>query len=75
MGFSFRKILMGENAIAKMEDLNNRRDICFYCEFKTGKSKKYFRYTSCNCYIDTKIISHLPNVRNENGKHWIINFV
>ena len=27
MGLSFRKILMGENAIAKMEDLNNRRDI------------------------------------------------
>ena len=54
MGFSFRKILMGENAIAKMEDLNNRRDIYFSCEFKTGK--KYFGCTSCNCYINTKTI-------------------
>ena len=43
MGFSFRKILMGENAISKMEDLNNRCDICFSCEFKTGKSKKIFQ--------------------------------
>ena len=56
MGLSFQKILMGENAIAKMEDLNNRRDIWFSCEFKTGKSKKYFRYTSCNYYINPKII-------------------
>ena len=56
MGFSFRKKLMGENAIAKMEDLNNRRDICFSCEFKIGKSKQYFRYTSCYCYINTKTI-------------------
>jgi len=56
MGLSFQKILMGENAIAKMEDLNNRCDICFSCEFKTGKYKKYFRCTSCNCYIHTKTI-------------------
>ena len=47
---------MGENAIAKMEDLNNRRDICFSCEFKTEKSKKYLKCMSCNCYINTKTI-------------------
>ena len=56
MGFSFQKILMGVNTIAKMEDLINRRDICFSCEFKIGKSKKYFRCTSCNYYINTKTI-------------------
>ena len=51
-----RKLYICENAIAKMEDLNNRCDICFSCEFKTGKSKKYFRCTSCNYYINTKTI-------------------
>ena len=54
MGLSFQKILMGENALAKMEDLNNLRDICFSCEFKIGKSKKYFRCKSCNYCINTK---------------------
>ena len=56
MGLSLQKILMGENAIAKMEDLNNRCDICFSYQFKTEKSKKYFRCTSCNYYINTKTI-------------------
>ena len=75
MGPSFRKILMGENAIAKMEDLNNRRYICFSCEFKTEKSKKYFRCTYCNYNINTKTILQLSNSWKENGKQWIINFV
>ena len=56
MGLSLQKILMGENAIAKMEVLNNRCDICFSYQFKTEKSKKYFRCTYCNYNINTKTI-------------------
>ena len=31
---AFQKQLMGENVIAKLEDIYNRRDIRFSCEFK-----------------------------------------
>ena len=31
---AFQKQLMGEKAIAKLEDRYNRRDICFSCELK-----------------------------------------
>jgi len=37
---AFQKQLMGEKAIAKLEDRCNRRDICFSCEFKKGYLKK-----------------------------------
>jgi len=53
---AFRKLLRGENAIVKSEDIQNRQEICLSCEFKTGKSKRYYRCTSCNCNISTKII-------------------
>ncbi len=56
IGLAFQKLIMGENAIAKLEDINNRRDICISCEFKTGKSNRNYRCTSCNCNISTKII-------------------
>ncbi len=56
IGLAFRKLIRGEKAIAKLEDINNRRDICFSCEFKTGKLKKYNRCTSCNCLISAKVI-------------------
>ena len=47
---------MGEKAIAKLEDRYNRRDICFFCEFKKGYFKKYYHCTSCQCFISTKLI-------------------
>ena len=53
---AFQKQLMGEKAIAKLEDRNNRRDICFSCEFKKDVFKKYYRCTSCQCLIITKLI-------------------
>ena len=40
--FAIQKRLMGEKAIAKLEDRYNRRDICFSCEFKKGYFKKYY---------------------------------
>ena len=56
MGLTFQKLIRGENAIAKLEDIYNRRDICFSCEFKKGYFKKYYRCTSCQCLIITKLI-------------------
>ena len=53
---AFQKQLMGERAIAKLEDRYNRRDICFSCEFKKGYFKKYYRSISCQCLISTKLI-------------------
>ena len=53
---AFQKQLMGEKAIAKLEDRYNRRDICFSCEFKKGYLKKYYRCASCQCLIITKLI-------------------
>ena len=53
---TFQKQLMGGKAIAKLEDRYNRRDICFSCEFKKGYFKKYYRCTSCQCLISTKLI-------------------
>ena len=53
---AFQKRLMGEKAIAKLEDRCNRRGICFSCEFKKGYFKKYYRSTSCECLIITKLI-------------------
>ena len=53
---AFQKRLMGEKAIAKLEDRYNRRDICFSCEFKKGYFKKYYRCISCKCLISTKLI-------------------
>ena len=37
---AFQKQLMGEKAIAKLEDRCNRRDIYSSCEFKKGYLKK-----------------------------------
>ena len=53
---AFQKRLIGEKAIAKLEDRCNRRSICFLCEFKKGYFKKYYRCTSCECLIITKLI-------------------
>ena len=53
---AFQKQLMGKKAIAKLEDIYNRRDICFSCEYKTGYFKKYCHFTSCQCLISTKVI-------------------
>ena len=53
---AFQKQLMGENAITKLEDINNHLYICFSCEYKTGKSNSNYRCTSCNYSISTKII-------------------
>ena len=53
---AFQKQLTGGKAIAKSEDRYNRRDICFSCEFKKGYFKKYYRCTSCQCLISTKLI-------------------
>ena len=39
---AFQKQLTGEKAIAKLEDIYNRRDICFSCEFLKGYFKKYY---------------------------------
>ena len=53
---AFQKQLMGEKAIAKLKERYNRRDICFSCEFLTGKTKKTFSCLSCNCNISLKIM-------------------
>ena len=54
---SIQKELMGEKAIAKLEDRYNRRDICFSCELKKKRCfKKYYHCTSCQCLISTKLI-------------------
>ena len=43
---AFQKQLMGEKVVGKLEDRYNRRDICFFCEFKKDYFKKYYRCTS-----------------------------
>ena len=53
---AFQKRLMGERAIAKLEDRYDRCDICFSCEFNKGYFTKYYRCTSCQCLISTKLI-------------------
>ena len=53
---AFQKQLTGGKAIAKLEDRYNRRDICLSCEFKKGYFKKYYRSTSYQCLISTKLI-------------------
>ena len=47
---------MGEKAIPKLEDRDNRCDIYFSCEFKKGYFKKYHRCTSSQCLISTILI-------------------
>ena len=53
---NFRKLIRCDNAFAKLEDIKFYRDICFSCEYKTDKSNRNYRYTSCNCDISAKII-------------------
>ena len=53
---AFQKRLIGEKAIAKLEDRCNRRDICFSCEFKKGYYKKYYRCAPYECLIITKLL-------------------
>ena len=56
MVLTFWKLIRGENAVAKLEDIINCRDICFYCEYKTGKYNGNCRCTSRNYNISAKII-------------------
>ena len=53
---AFQKQLVGEKAITQLEEIYNRRDICFSCEFEKGYFKKYYRCRSCECLISTKVI-------------------
>tara|TARA_B100000029_G_C17556138_1_gene951728 strand:+ start:1686 stop:1925 length:240 start_codon:yes stop_codon:yes gene_type:complete len=48
--------LKGRRAIAKFQDVEERRKICYSCDYLRGSSKKTLMCDSCGCLISLKIM-------------------